>query len=178
MNFATINAVLPEEITDHIARVVHKRCFTPVADNITAQTINIMSDFDRAFEKSGRMVHIADFIRQEYGSKVNVIEDKTLDMTNVVFVFPASSRYALYHRFNNEQYLIDGSYTHDTIKVERYFRMDHMGRYHAECDRIVSYHPFHELPVSAPHVKFDLVDAGKKKWKHPLELFRAFRNRY
>ena len=177
MSFTSIAQVLPEHLVDHIARVSHKEDIVGVLHNIMNGAVgNLTSDFDRAM-RSGA-ANIKDYIAERYGDKVKVVVDDYVDWYTIAFVFPHTSRFALYHHFAEwqtcNQYLIDGFFTHDTIHIERYLRVDRRGEHHTHCDHMRTNIPFKTFLPNVHKYKFDLSACGEKIWKQPVDIMLAF----
>lgn len=177
VTFATLDAALPAELTDRIAQFAHKAQYDGVMEDIrTAGTGGLTSDFDQAIKEGA--ANIMDYIRAKHGDKVTVTVDDYIDWYTMAFVFPETSRFALYHHFAEwgtcYQYLIDGIFHNNTFHIERYLYVDRHGRYTTTCDEIAHFRPFEQITPSLHNVTFDVSQVGKKTWKFPKEVLIAF----
>lgn len=183
MNFAAINNALPEELADRIARDAHKRQFKHIGFDIIMEASAVMSDFDKAVTKGvPTNFNIKEYMVKKYGDRVKVVDYRYMHQATIVFVFPTTSRFAFYHAYDEfyddvEEYLVDGSFTHDTIKVERYLRVHNGDSGSTRCTEILNHYPFNEILPGVRDVTFDLSDAGEagdKYWKWPGKIRNAF----
>lgn len=178
MNFATIDAALPEDLADHIARVAHRSNIAPIMEHITANDENtlIVSDFDQAIRKGAS--NIKEFMVNKYRDDVTVIIDDRLDWYTIAFLFPKTSRFALFHHYAEwhtcDQFLIDGTYTDTTFHIQRYVYVDRRGEYHIECDDIKTYIPFQAIKPDIDNITFDFSGVGSRVWENPKEILLAF----
>lgn len=177
MSFASIESTLPEELVDRIARIGHKQNIAHVLHNVANGGVsNLTSEFDQAIQHGA--ANIKDYITEKYGDKVRVIVDDYIDWYTIVFIFPQTSRFALYHHYAEwhtcDQYLIDGSFTQDTFHVERYLHVDRRGEHNTECDYIHTTIPFKIMVPKISNYTFDLTACSQKIWKNPVEILLAF----
>jgi hypothetical protein len=176
MNFATLDAALPDELADRIARLAHKSQFDQVTTDIVHGAGNLLSDFDQAI-KAGA-ANIKDYMTEKYGDRVKVIIDDYIDWYTIVFLFPTTSRFALFHHYAEwntcDQFVIDGTYTSDTIHIDRYVYVDRRGEYHTECDHIFNFIPFGHIIPGVDAASIDLSAVGRKLWKNPKDILMAF----
>lgn len=172
MSYAIIDAALPEDIADRIARDVHKSNFEPVGEHIKH---NVMSYFDHAIEEG---THIPEYIHNAVANALHIEDDYT-DWHTSMFIFLDTCEFALYHHYHDgtdiEKMLIDGSYTKKSIILDRYYHIDNANNILTTCDDVINQLAFDSLLVNThcSALTFDMSRVGRKKWKHPKHIIEA-----
>lgn len=177
MSFASIEGALPEELVDHIICDVILDVFSSLLNS----TVKVACEnVDSTIHDVAQNVSDVLLVRNTSNdaNQVQVKVDDYMDWYTIVFVFPKTSRFALFHHFAEwqtcDQFLIDGFFTHDTFHIERYLHVDSEGEHHTNCDDIHTITPFTEIVPNISNYSFDLSACGQKIWKNPVDILLAF----
>lgn len=161
ISFATIDANLPEELADRIARIAHKNAFGHVLAELQYTTMSIL---DKAIECGAK--NIVNYVRQNtVPGTVDVKIDDQMDWYTILILMD-KMRFILYHHYS-AYFIIEGRFNDEKqIEIDYLHAIDDDGN---EC------HDYDDLSLIMDVDWISATYKSYKEWKHPYEIINAFR---